>query len=86
MPTVGKQIINPQIDTLQNRPFASEFSHADEIARPGYYSTYLQRYGVKAEITSTERAALYRFTFPRATMPVLSSISTTRFRTRQTST
>lgn len=26
MPTVGKQIINPQIDTLQNRPFASEFS------------------------------------------------------------
>ncbi|ROS81293.1 glycoside hydrolase family 92 protein [Muribaculaceae bacterium Isolate-042 (Harlan)] len=66
MPTVGKQIINPQIDTLQNRPFASEFSHADEIARPGYYSTYLQRYGVKAEITSTERAALYRFTFPQS--------------------
>lgn len=66
MPTVGKQEIDPQIDTLQNRPFASEFSHADEVAVPGYYSTFLKRYGVKAEITSTERAAIYRFTFPQS--------------------
>lgn len=64
MPTVGEQIIDNQIDTLQNRPFASEFSHADEVAVPGYYATMLKRYGVKAEITSTERAAIYRFTYP----------------------
>lgn len=65
MPTVGTQIVDPQIDTLQNRPFASEFSHSDECAVPGYYSTFLKRYGVKAEITSTERAAIYRFTYPQ---------------------
>lgn len=64
MPTVGEQVLNPQVDTLQNRPFASEFSHADEVATPGYYATFLKRYGVKAEITATDRAALYRFTYP----------------------
>lgn len=64
MPTVGKQILNPQSDTLQNLPYASRFSHADEVAEPGYYSTFLQRYGVKAEVTATDRAACYRFTYP----------------------
>lgn len=63
MPTCGNQIIDNQIDTVQNRPFASYFSHADETATPGYYSTFLKRYGIKAEVTATERAALYRFTY-----------------------
>lgn len=64
MPTVGNQQIDNQIDTLQNLPFASAFSHSDEIASPGYYSTFLKRYGIKAEISATERAAIYRFTYP----------------------
>jgi len=64
MPTVGEQKINPQCDSLQNRPFASEFSHADEVASPGYYSTLLKSYGIKAEITAANRAAIYRFTYP----------------------
>lgn len=65
MPTCGNQIIDNQIDTVQNRPFASSFSHADETAMPGYYSTFLKRYGIKAEVTATERAALYRFTYTK---------------------
>ena len=64
MPTVGEQKIDPQCDSLQNRPFASEFSHADEVASPGYYSTLLKSYGIKAEITAANRAAIYRFTYP----------------------
>lgn len=65
MPTVGEQIIGPQTREMQNRPFASSFSHANEIAEPGYYSVLLDRYGVKTEITSTERAAIYRLTYPK---------------------
>lgn len=64
MPTVGAQIIDNQVDTLQNLPYASGFSHANEIAEPGYYSVKLDRYNVKAEITSSKRVALHRFTFP----------------------
>ena len=43
---------------------ASWFSHKAEIARPYYYSVYLADYDVTAEVTPTERAAIFRFTFP----------------------
>ncbi len=43
---------------------ASWFSHKAEIARPYYYSVYLADYDVSAEVTPTERAAIFRFTFP----------------------
>lgn len=64
MPTVGKQVIDNQIDTLQNVPFASSFSHDEEVAEPGYYSIFLDRYGIKAEMTATDRVALHHFTYP----------------------
>lgn len=64
MPTVGEQVCNPQDFSKQNLPFASNFSHASEVAEPGYYSVFLDRYGVRAEMTATKRAALHRFTFP----------------------
>ncbi len=44
--------------------YMSPFSHATEIAEPGYYKAELSRYGVKAELTSTERAGMHRYTFP----------------------
>ena len=64
MPTVGEQVCSPQDFSKQNLPFASYFSHASEVAEPGYYSVFLDRYGVRAEMTATKRAALHRFTFP----------------------
>ncbi|MFA8433037.1 MAG: GH92 family glycosyl hydrolase [Marinifilaceae bacterium] len=43
---------------------ASWFSHKAEVSRPNYYSVYLADYDVKVELTPTERAASFRFTFP----------------------
>ncbi|HWS01619.1 MAG TPA: hypothetical protein VN249_13445, partial [Prolixibacteraceae bacterium] len=43
---------------------ASWFSHKSEISKPHYYSVYLADYDVTAEITPTERASIFRFTFP----------------------
>jgi predicted alpha-1,2-mannosidase len=43
---------------------ASWFSHKAEIVKPYYYSIYLADYDVTAEVTPTERTALFRFTFP----------------------
>ena len=37
-----------------------------EKAEPGYYSVFLNRYGVQAELTSTKRAAIHRYTFPKS--------------------
>jgi len=43
---------------------ASWFSHKAETAKPYYYSVYLADADVTTEITPTERAAQFRFTFP----------------------
>ena len=43
---------------------ASWFSHKAEISKPYHYSVYLADYDVTTEITPTERAAIFRFTFP----------------------
>ncbi len=45
---------------------ASWFSHKAETAGPHYYQVYLADYDVTAEVTPTERAAHFRFTFPDA--------------------
>ncbi len=43
---------------------ASWFSHMAEVAKPHYYKVYLADHDVTTELTVTERAALFRFTFP----------------------
>ncbi len=57
MPTTGKAVFN---DTER----ASWFSHKSEIVKPYYYSVYLADHNVTTEITPTERAAYFSFTFP----------------------
>ena len=57
MPVVGKTV-------FAEDERASWFSHKAEIARPYYYSVYLADHDVTTEITPTERAAIFRFTYP----------------------
>ncbi len=67
MPTSGAQQTAYDVtpgDGHQQMPWASTFSHQDETATPGYYAVTLQRYGIRAEMTATERAAIHRFTYP----------------------
>jgi predicted alpha-1,2-mannosidase len=45
---------------------ASWFSHKAEISKPYYYSAYLADHDIITEITPTERAAQFKFTFPKA--------------------
>ncbi len=45
----------------------SEYSHDNEIARPGYYSVMLNDEGIRAELTSGRRAAMHRYTYPSGT-------------------
>lgn len=57
MPVVG----SPEFDQDKR---ASWFSHKGEIAKAYYYKVYLAEHDVVAEFTPTDRAALFRFTFP----------------------
>ncbi len=64
MPTVGEQKYHPMGLESQQTAYASAFSHENEHAEPGYYSVFLDTYGVKAELTASTRAAMHRYTFP----------------------
>ena len=43
---------------------ASWFSHKAEVAKPYYYKVYLADHDVTTELVPTERAAMFRFTYP----------------------
>jgi predicted alpha-1,2-mannosidase len=59
MPVVGEP-------TFDENKRASWFSHKSETAKPYYYSVYLAEHDVTTEIAPTERAAMFRFTFPES--------------------
>lgn len=59
MPVAGKLKFN-QDDR------ASWFSHKSETSKPYYYSVYLADADVTAELTPTERAASFQFTYPKS--------------------
>lgn len=59
MAMVGKK-------TFDQDKRASYFSHKAEVAKPHYYSVYLADYDTKVEVTPTERAAYFRFSFPKS--------------------
>jgi predicted alpha-1,2-mannosidase len=57
MPVTGKPVF------LEDER-ASWFSHKAETATPYYYKVYLADHDVVTELAPTERAAIFRFTFP----------------------
>ena len=64
MPITGKAVFN-------ENERASWFSHKAEIAKPYYYRVHLADHDVTTEITPTERAAMFRFTFPDSRSPFI---------------
>ena len=54
--------------TFDEEKRASWFSHKAEIAKPYYYRVYLADYDITTEIAPTDRAAMFRFTFPQEEM------------------
>ena len=57
MPVTGAPVFNED-------KRASWFAHKGEVAKAYYYKVYLAEHDVVAEMTPTERAAMFRFTFP----------------------
>ena len=64
MPTVGKMVLEPLKTQNGQKGFYSTFSHEKEKATPGYYQVELDSYGIKAELTASERVGFHQYTFP----------------------
>ncbi len=65
MPVVNQHLqVVPGPPDDPDKGYRSRFSHAREKASPGYYSVFLDDYGIRAELTTTRRVGIHRYTFP----------------------
>src|SRR5713101_4188940 len=64
----GPAMLMASVDSQSNHPeaYASEFDHDFETSTPYYYAADLETSGITAELTATQSAGYYRFTFPES--------------------
>lgn len=65
MPTVGKLRLNPGCSDNPDSGYRSRFSHETEKATPGYYEVMLDDYGIKVQLTATQRVGIHKYIFPK---------------------
>lgn len=63
-PDLGVLLLMPTTGELELDAEQYGSTYKNEIASPGYYSNELIKHNVKAEVTSTQRTGLSRYTFP----------------------
>ncbi len=64
MPTVGKLKLQPGTPENRSEGYCSAFRHEMEKAEPGFYKTVLDDYGIRVELTVTQRVGLHKYIFP----------------------
>lgn len=70
-PELGSLLLMPTTGPLEVNHLQYGTSYRDEKAAPGYYSTFLNKHKVKAEMTATKRTGMSRYTFPAGEAHVL---------------
>lgn len=63
MPTVGNLQLNPGVAADPASGFRSAFSHNNEKAEPNYYKVKLDDHNIDAELTTSTRVGMHRYTF-----------------------
>ncbi len=58
----GNILVQPVVGPVSLKDWSS--ARSKEVAKIAYYATTLDRYGVKAELTSSRRVGVHRYTFP----------------------
>lgn len=64
MPVTGPLKLRPGSKEDPDSGYRSRFSHENEIARPGYYETFLDDYGIRTRLTATPRTGVHHYTYP----------------------
>ena len=66
MPTTGKLQLNPGKASNPESGYRSAFNHATEVAEPDYYKVKLEDHQILAELTTSARVGMHRYTFPES--------------------
>ncbi|MEO3406727.1 GH92 family glycosyl hydrolase [Mucilaginibacter sp. CAU 1740] len=65
MPYTGDEKTRAGNATQAGSGYGSRFSHANELARAGYYSVKLDDHQIGVELTATEHAGFHKYLFPK---------------------
>ncbi len=63
MPFTGNSKFEPGSKEKTDEGYRSIFSKEKEVSSPGYYSVVLDDYGIKAELTASQRVGFHKYTF-----------------------
>jgi len=66
MPTQGQLQLNPGTADAPQNGYRSAYQHKNESASPNYYSVLLDDHQIKAELTTSDRVGVHRYTFKEA--------------------
>jgi predicted alpha-1,2-mannosidase len=69
MPYTGALKTDKGQQKAPHQGYLSRYSHQREKAQPGYYAVTLDDYNIRAELTSTERVGVHRYTFAKDGKP-----------------
>lgn len=64
MPSMGEHKLRPGRKEFPDEGYRSRINHDTEKAVPGYYEVMLDDYGIKAQLTTTSRVGVHKYTFP----------------------
>lgn len=64
-PDLGAIILMPTTGDLEVDKNKYGTTYSNQVAKPGYYSTTLDKYQIKAEVSATLRSGISRYTFPK---------------------
>src|SRR5258708_18333912 len=64
MPYTGAIKTDKGLEKAPGSGYASHYSHQTEKLNPGYYAVDLDDYGIKVELTATERVGFHQYPFP----------------------
>jgi predicted alpha-1,2-mannosidase len=70
-PDMGTFLLMPTTGNLEFKPEKYWSEYSSETASPGFYSVKLDRYNIRAELTTTLRTGISRFTFPKGKSNIL---------------
>ena len=70
-PDLGSILLMPISGEAEMDPKKYGTTYSNEEASPGYYTSFLDKHRVKAEMTSTLRSGLSRYTFPEGESHIL---------------
>ena len=66
MPANGELKINAGTQNNHMKGYSSLYSKDKEKVSPGFYSVFLDRYGITVDLTATERSGLHKYSFPKS--------------------